>query len=439
MVHTLGTILSLDEMMIRFLGRCIETHRMKNKPIGEGYKWFVLTTQTGYVLFFTPDGRMAEKSQKQEFAKDKECGKIESMVLYLTDVIQKFRDKQAARLGTYQLATRNNQREIFNEKMSDTFIIAMDNYFTNPKVIHKLRERQIGVIGTARLKRNWPPKELKEVSVDESNFNDYYYTYDKYGSLVGRWVDNNMVLIVSTIHKPGKMIKRIRRKPRPTATNKNHVSKVWGNEGKKQICIPTSIDDYNHWMLGVDVADQRIAYYQPDLRCQRTWLPMFIQILGLIRNNSFVVTKTEDEEDQKIFTLDMIQALRKKAHLYKYYDPSARRVVGRKRRNKREAATEMSKRKKVLGHSHLTIDDFPHRFSTEIQHLPKIINNRGPCVVCSTKYKEEKKRCKIAKRPCNLKWQEAVSRIKTVCQGCSSKCHPCFLCDKHRDQFHRRP
>jgi len=36
--------LSLNEMMIQFVGRCWETHRIKNKPIGEGFKFFVLAT-----------------------------------------------------------------------------------------------------------------------------------------------------------------------------------------------------------------------------------------------------------------------------------------------------------------------------------------------------------------------------------------------------------
>eukprot|EP00957_Ditylum_brightwellii_P174861 13314107-Ditylum_brightwellii.AAC.1 len=33
-IKVLGTLLSLDEMMIRFMGRSVETHHMKNKQIG---------------------------------------------------------------------------------------------------------------------------------------------------------------------------------------------------------------------------------------------------------------------------------------------------------------------------------------------------------------------------------------------------------------------
>ena len=61
LVWILGSILSLDEMIIRFKGSSMETHRINNKPIVEGYKFFVLATKNGFVLNFTPDGRAAEK------------------------------------------------------------------------------------------------------------------------------------------------------------------------------------------------------------------------------------------------------------------------------------------------------------------------------------------------------------------------------------------
>ena len=39
LIYTLGTHLALDEQMIRFMGRSLKTHRMKNKPIKEGFKF----------------------------------------------------------------------------------------------------------------------------------------------------------------------------------------------------------------------------------------------------------------------------------------------------------------------------------------------------------------------------------------------------------------
>ena len=62
MVFILGTLLSLDKMMIRFFGRCAETHKMKNIPISCGHKFSVLAIVSGFVINFTPDGHTAEKN-----------------------------------------------------------------------------------------------------------------------------------------------------------------------------------------------------------------------------------------------------------------------------------------------------------------------------------------------------------------------------------------
>ena len=219
LVHTLGTILSFDEMMIRAMGKSIETHRMKNKPIGEGYKYFVLATTRGFTVNFTPDGRSAEKNGKQEYEMDKTKGKIECMVNHVTKVIDKFRARQKERIQNLRTSTRNSNSKLFDEKMMDKFIVAMDNYFTRPKVIKSLRDNNIGVVGTSRLSRGWPSKELKAVS-DDADFNDFFYEVDDDGTVCARWMDNGLVFIVSTCHKVGKTVERLRRRPRLTKKTK---------------------------------------------------------------------------------------------------------------------------------------------------------------------------------------------------------------------------
>eukprot|EP00957_Ditylum_brightwellii_P015098 1138581-Ditylum_brightwellii.AAC.1 len=48
LIKVLGTFLSLDETMMCFMGHSIEMHQMKNKPIGEDYKFYCSTTSDGY-------------------------------------------------------------------------------------------------------------------------------------------------------------------------------------------------------------------------------------------------------------------------------------------------------------------------------------------------------------------------------------------------------
>ena len=71
LIHTLGTCLSLDEMMIRFKGKSLETHRVKKKPIKEGFKFFVLSTMNGFILNFTPDGQTAAKKKRTRIHRTK--------------------------------------------------------------------------------------------------------------------------------------------------------------------------------------------------------------------------------------------------------------------------------------------------------------------------------------------------------------------------------
>ena len=41
------------------------------------------------------------------------------------------------------------------------FVLFADNYFTFRKTIELFRNHGVGIVGTARPKHNWPPKELK--------------------------------------------------------------------------------------------------------------------------------------------------------------------------------------------------------------------------------------------------------------------------------------
>ena len=177
-----------------------------------------------------------------------------------------WKNKQEKRIKTRytKVSTRGNDASSFElEIPQDKFIVTMDNYFALLGVISKLRKMNIGVVGTGRFRRNWPPKSLKDVNVDDADFNDFYWTVDENGTLLGRWMDNGMVFVTSTIHKVGKIIKRNRKKPRKTPKNAKHVDKVWGDKGSVPIFIPKLIYDYNHWMGEVDL---RISYYHPNLK-----------------------------------------------------------------------------------------------------------------------------------------------------------------------------
>jgi len=184
----------------------------------------------------------------------------------------------------------------------------MDNYFTVPSVMKHLRDKGIGVVGTARARRGWPPSALQKVEQKNCDFNEFRYLIDDDGTLIAKWMDNGLVLLVSTLHAVGHSIKVDRRKPRMTLKNKKHVEAVWGNAHRAEILIPLLVHHYNQWMGGVDVADQRISYFMPTHHCHRNWVPMFIHILAMIRNNCYVAHLDHHgpkQDGHKLFTLSM--------------------------------------------------------------------------------------------------------------------------------------
>eukprot|EP00957_Ditylum_brightwellii_P023672 1786355-Ditylum_brightwellii.AAC.1 len=65
----------------------------------------------------------------------------------------------------------------------DKFCMAMDNYFTLPQVIKRLREKGIGVVGMAMMKKGWPPQALRKTKQNECIFNDFRYLVDDNGTL----------------------------------------------------------------------------------------------------------------------------------------------------------------------------------------------------------------------------------------------------------------
>jgi hypothetical protein len=70
------------------------------------------------------------------------------------------------------------------------------------------------------------------------------------------------------------------------------VRAVFGSESKKKLLIPKIIDDYNHHMNGVDVADQLRSYYNTQQTVRRNWMPLFFWLLDTVIINSYRITRT---------------------------------------------------------------------------------------------------------------------------------------------------
>jgi hypothetical protein len=135
----LGDTLSIDEMMKLFKGRSIQTFRMKNKPVKQGFKfWAIADSKTGFIYKFIPASRIGRI--------DEEGRKVIDSVLALIKAIP--------------------------HRLTKKHIVAMDNYFTYSKTLKGARDLGVAAFGTAKAKRGWPPKEIKNLS--DMRFNTLY-------------------------------------------------------------------------------------------------------------------------------------------------------------------------------------------------------------------------------------------------------------------------
>jgi hypothetical protein len=127
------------------------------------------------------------------------------------------------------------------------------------------------------------------------------------------WKDNNLVLFLSTIHnpielapdivriqqaimKPGnrigrELIVRSRKRSKATPTAARIVALEFGNTVRKNLAIPCIIDEYNHKMGQVDLADQYRAGNPGRRRIRRGgWHALWKFIYNTVLVNSYLLS-----------------------------------------------------------------------------------------------------------------------------------------------------
>src|SRR3954468_20541902 len=64
---------------------------------------------------------------------------------------------------------------------------------------------------------------------------------------------------------------------------------------RRYIEIPHMVNDYNHYIGGVDTADQLRSYNSTQLRARRNWVPLFFWLLDIALVNSFILAKLKNQ------------------------------------------------------------------------------------------------------------------------------------------------
>ena len=82
---------------------------------------------------------------------------------------------------------------------------------------------------------------------------------------------------------------------------------MFGSESRKVLKIHKIIDDYNHNMNGVDVADQLRSYYNTQQTARRNWMPLFYWLLDTAIINAYRIARTlGSEQEQKEFRRELV-------------------------------------------------------------------------------------------------------------------------------------
>ena len=293
---TPGTHLTVDESIQRFIGRSEAKVNIPSKPTPEGYKICVLA-YGGYLL----DWMSHAKGEKygpvdlDEFWTDEEgFSKTQAVVLDLL----------------WQEGVSN----------ANQHIVWLDNLFTSARLLAVLRELGFGAAGTVRTTKTKrdeleetqgasaqkKPKKNSGLDTSLSDLKLKYGAQIEWGELYGviskdgkvaqfGWKDQQVVLFMSTVHTCKEVVQRVRRRPVKPSTNAKPSRAPFGDSATKKLSIPDFIDTYNHFMNGVDVADQLRSYYDTQRVHNKTWKPLWHFLLDTAVTSSYKIANTTSD------------------------------------------------------------------------------------------------------------------------------------------------
>ena len=223
------------------------------------------------------------------------------------------------------------------------YCVWLDNLFVSTKLFSYLRNLGYGGAGTCRTNSGICQEFVDKKKAEQANQRisrwGLLWQAPTENNLVLQtaWKDNNLVLFLSTIHypieidpeivrilqaqtKPGnligqELIVRNRGRPRATSTAAKSVRAEFGDAVRKNLAIPCVIDEYNHKMGQVDLADQYRAG-NPGLHRirRRGWHALFRFLFNTVLVNSYLLSSYANRKGgrgvgQKAFRKKLISLL----------------------------------------------------------------------------------------------------------------------------------
>lgn len=265
-------MVSVDEIMVRFTGRSSNKIRIKGKPIPEGYKILSLC-QYGYCFGFllcgTGDDKYFGIEQEHSQSVDGEyipLSPTSRAVLYLC----------------LQLPLHIRR-----------FCMFCDNFFSNIRLFAVLREYGIAACGTVRSNSAEYPDEHKGVDKRKHQLPyNYISATSRRNVLSFLWQDRTLVRFLTTAYTATDWCEVQRKRPNPyTRQLREFVQEFWGDNPTAMLQHSRAAVDYNNYMGGVDIHDQRHSYYKTQLTTVRNWLPLFFWALDATIVNCHMICR----------------------------------------------------------------------------------------------------------------------------------------------------
>ena len=280
----LETHVAIDEAIIAYRGRTKHTIKIKNKPISEGYKVWVLA-EAGYVWTWLWHSKIKGPEKVPKEGTKNNYLPIPQLPIHLS--------------ATFVLVLRL-AREVHHWYNNRIFTVFLDNLFLNVDVAQALLVLGFLCMGTTRKNAKGIPQAL----LDLKEHNRALIWNSCIGITVSSvlcflWQDNNAVLGITTAYGLHLLIKRLRTRPSTTSTNAHIVLPVFGDLKKKELEIPYAIDEYNHHMNGVDRNNQlrkRMSVIRPYQ--ERTWRPAWYWMLDVVLVNCYLIWKSTKRPDR---------------------------------------------------------------------------------------------------------------------------------------------
>lgn len=235
--------------------------------------------------------------------------------------------------------------------------------------------------------------------------------------LAALWMDNGPIAMLSTIHSmhdPSWFIKRLRRRPRIASTNATKVRLVFDDKSRMSLDLPRMVDDYNHHMGGVDIADQLRQYYTTQMRTLRNWFPLFLWLIDTAVIIAYIMKTIFQKNECKRgshrnYRLELIQQLQEAAFSNETELPFHVTRSGAKRNRTEHQPSEQERATKNRSTQYITNTKYTFDASRFYPgpHLPTRLTGQRDCVYCKFKCREEggvwtRNRSNITCSHCNM-------------------------------------